>query len=81
MIKQLFLKVWVVLIILTITIALVSNSTLSTIQATILILGLSVVKFLGVSFYFMELRKAHLFWKISILFFVTIFFIISILKI
>ena len=68
--KDLFLTVWLVLIILTITTALVSNSALSTIQAAMLILGLSVIKFLGVSFYFMELRKAHIFWKASILFYV-----------
>ena len=76
--KDLFLTVWLVLIILTITTALVSNSALSTIQAAMLILGLSVIKFLGVSFYFMELRKAHIFWKASILFYVLIFFIINI---
>lgn len=76
--KDLFLTVWLVLIILTITTALVSNSALSTIQAAMLILGLSVIKFLGVSFYFMELRKAHIFWKASILFYVLIFFIITI---
>jgi len=76
--KDLFLTVWLVLIILTITTALVSNSPLSTIQAAMLILGLSVIKFLGVSFYFMELRKAHIFWKASILFYVLIFFIITI---
>jgi len=76
--KDLFLTVWLVLIILTITTALVSNSPLSTIQAAMLILGLSVIKFLGVYFYFMELRKAHIFWKASILFYVLIFFIITI---
>lgn len=70
--KDLFLKVWVVLIILTITTALVSNSALSTVQAAILILGLSVVKFLGVSFYYMELRKAHVFWKTSVFTFVVL---------
>jgi len=76
--KDLFLTVWLVLIILTITTALVSNSALSTIQAAMLILGLSVIKFLGVSFYFMELRKAHVFWKVSVLFYVLLFFIITI---
>jgi hypothetical protein len=76
--KVLFLRVWLVLIILTLTTALVSNSALNTIQAAMLILGLSIIKFLGVSFYFMELRKAHIFWKASILFYVLIFFIITI---
>ncbi len=77
--KHLFLTVWLVLIILTITTALVSNSALTIKQAVILILGLSVIKFLGVSFYFMELRKAHLFWKISVLFYVILFFTVTIL--
>lgn len=70
--KHLFLIVWVVLILLTITTALVSNSALTLNQAAILILGLSVVKFLGVSFYFMELRKAHFFWKTSVVTFVVL---------
>ncbi|GGK44039.1 MULTISPECIES: cytochrome C oxidase subunit IV family protein [Flavobacteriaceae] len=69
--KYLFLKVWVVLIMLTITTTLVSNSTLSKTRVAILILGLSVFKFFGVSFYFMELKKAHIFWKISITIFVV----------
>jgi len=76
--KDLSLKVWVVLIILTITTALVSNLTLNTKQAAVIILGLSVVKFLGVSFFFMELKKAHFFWKASVLFYVIFFFKITI---
>lgn len=77
--KDLFLNVWVLLIILTITTALISNAALSLTTAAILILGLSIVKFLGISFYFMELRKAHFFWKFSVLFYVIFFFIITIL--
>ena len=76
--KDLFLIIWVLLILLTITTALISSSALSTTQAAILILGLSIVKFLCVSFYFMELKNAHVFWKASILFYVLLFFIITI---
>lgn len=60
------------LILLTITTALVSNSALTLKEAAILILGLSVVKFLAVSFYFMELRKAHALWKTSVVTFVVL---------
>ena len=79
MTNKIFLKVWLVLILLTITTALVSNASLNFKYAAMLFLGISVVKFFGVSFYFMELRKAHLFWKIAILFCVILFFLISIL--
>lgn len=71
--NQLFLKVWILLILLTISTALVSNSTIITAIAALLILVLSVIKFMGVSFYFMELRKAHIFWKVAILIFLFIF--------
>ena len=77
--KYLFLKVWVVLIMLTTTTALVSNFTLNKTQAAILILGLSIFKFFGVSFYFMELRKAHIFWKTSVVIFVVLLATILIL--
>jgi hypothetical protein len=37
------------------------------------ILGLSLLKFIGVAFLFMDLRKAHIFWKATLLIFVTLF--------
>jgi hypothetical protein len=76
--KYLFLVVWLVLILLTISTALVSNFTINIATSAIIILVLSIVKFIGVSFYFMELRKAHVFWKASILFYVVLFFVIII---
>ena len=54
-----------ILIILTITTALVSNFIELKIGVFI-ILGLSILKFLYVSFQFMELKKANIFWKILI---------------
>ena len=71
-----FLNVWMVLIVLTICTALIANSTLLYSNAVLLILIISVVKFLGVSFYFMELRKANVFWKIAVLLFVLIFIVL-----
>jgi len=73
-----FIKVWIGLIVLTILSAIASNSSdLS--YAIALIISLSMLKFLGVSFYFMELRKAHFFWKFSILIYTCLFSIITIL--
>ena len=77
--KTLFLKVWMILMVLTIVSALISESNL--LYASVLVIVLSVVKFLGVSFYFMELRKAHVFWRSSVLIFVIIFSVISIILI
>ncbi|SNR82768.1 cytochrome C oxidase subunit IV family protein [Lutibacter flavus] len=71
-----FLKVWIVLIVLTICTALIANSTLLYSSTVLLILILSVVKFLGVSFYFMELRKAHIFWKISVFMYALLFIVL-----
>lgn len=71
--KQLFLKVWIVLIVLTICTALVANQILPFNVAVLLILILSTIKFLGVAFYFMDLRKAHVFWKISVIMYALLF--------
>lgn len=43
---------------------------------TTVILGLSIIKFLLISFQFMELKKANVFWKILLIGYLTIFFII-----
>ena len=56
------------LILLTVCTALISNFvTLSSI-AIGLIMGLSALKFIFVSFQFMELKKANSFWKITLIF-------------
>ena len=80
--KNLFFTVWMVLIILTISTALVSNSAFVKSVATAIILVLSAIKFLVVSFYFMELRNSHNFWKYSIIIylFVVMSALILILK-
>ncbi|TDQ25399.1 cytochrome C oxidase subunit IV family protein [Tenacibaculum caenipelagi] len=43
-----------------------------------IILALAVLKFGGVAFQFMELKKAHAFWKILILSFLFIFTVLVI---
>ena len=77
--ENLFLKVLIGLILLTVVSAFVSNNIIDSSYVAAIIIILSILKFIGVSFYFMELKKAHVFWKSSILFFVFIFGIISIL--
>lgn len=76
---KLFLKVWILLLVLTIFSTIVSESNM--LYASVLIIVLSIVKFLGVSFYFMELRKSHPFWKLSVLIFVVLFAITVIILI
>jgi hypothetical protein len=41
-------------------------------NGSFIILSLAAFKFIGVSFYFMEIKKAHSFWKYSIVLFITI---------
>jgi len=38
-----------------------------------IILLLAFIKFILVTFYFMELKKAHSFWKVSIVLFLSLF--------
>jgi heme/copper-type cytochrome/quinol oxidase subunit 4 len=73
------LKVLLLLIILTIISALVASNSFIMNYITELIMVLAVLKFYGVVFYFMEVRKAHAFWKVSILVFTFLFGIITII--
>ena len=62
---------WFILILLTITSALVSK--LESKYVVLIILTLSVLKFFGIAFQFMEIKKAHVFWKTLIIGFVFLF--------
>lgn len=64
-----------ILVGLTILTAVISNIGGS--FASISIIGLGALKFLGVTFYFMEMKKAHIFWKVTIFSFLMIFIIIT----
>jgi hypothetical protein len=66
-----FLFVLLLLIVLTIVSAIVSNSQLE--SATEIIMLLAAFKFLLVAFYFMELRHANIFWKALLISCLTIF--------
>ncbi len=57
--------------ILTIVSALVSK--LDSKSVILLVLMFSALKFLGIAFEFMEMKKAHLFWKVMIVGFLVVF--------
>ena len=61
------------LILLTIATALFSNSGNNFKYVMFIILGLSITKFLLVVFNFMELKKANVFWKITVISYLIIF--------
>ena len=75
--KSLFL-IYMVLLILTITTSLVANSSVFHESVIALIMALAAFKFILVAFQFMELRKAHSFWKISLLLTLGLFMILII---
>lgn len=62
---------WIVLIVLTITSALLSR--IESKYIVFIILILSALKFFGVAFQFMEIKKAHVFWKAIIISFILLF--------
>ncbi len=63
--------IWILLLILTVIAGLVSNASLTYVMPLILLLA--VLKFIGVAFNFMEMRKAHVFWKILLVGYLIIF--------
>ena len=76
--KQIFV-VWLVLVFLGAIVAIVSDTLESFNFVLEIIFLFSALKFLLVSFYFMELKNAHLFWKASLVAFLLLFFVIAIL--
>ncbi|WP_457610310.1 cytochrome C oxidase subunit IV family protein [Lutibacter sp.] len=77
--KSLLVKVWILLVLLTILSALVSNNFSHYNYIIAIIIGFSMVKFLGISFFFMELKKAHSFWKIAVIVYLLLFSTIAII--
>jgi len=71
--NHLYFKVLLLLLALTILAALVVTLNIGLKVASAIILVLFMLKFLGVAFYFMELKKTHIFWKSAVLIFVSIF--------
>lgn len=62
---------WVLLMILTVIAGLVSSA--NSVYIIPLILLLAVLKFMGVAFNFMELKKANVFWKVIVVCFLILF--------
>ena len=62
---------WVILLVLTFTTALAGN--IQSTYVVVVIMILATLKFLGVTFQFMELKKAHSFWKYLIVLYVILF--------
>ncbi|MCG2419142.1 cytochrome C oxidase subunit IV family protein [Aequorivita sp. F47161] len=56
---------WIVLIVLTIVTAIFANMEMK--YVALIILGLAFLKFIGVAFFFMELKKANVFWKVLLI--------------
>jgi predicted transporter len=65
--KNKLLFTYGLLILLTVSTALISNTIAISSVAIGLILGIAAIKFLLVSFEFMELKKANSFWKASLI--------------
>ncbi|MDO5979301.1 cytochrome C oxidase subunit IV family protein [Flavivirga spongiicola] len=64
---------WIVLLVLTLASALFSK--LESKYVILVILILAALKFLGIVFQFMEMKKAHVFWKVLIIGFLVLFVI------
>ncbi|MBP7318083.1 MAG: cytochrome C oxidase subunit IV family protein [Flavobacterium sp.] len=65
--KKTLLFSYGLLILLTVVTALISNFVSTASLVVGLVMGLSMLKFILVSFEFMELKKANSFWKISVI--------------
>jgi len=55
----------IVLIVLTAITVMIFNSGMNPLVKDRVIISLSYIKILLIAFYFMELKRAHIFWKIS----------------
>jgi len=65
---------WVLLLVLTVVAGLVSSTSLTYVIPLILLLA--VLKFIGVAFNFMEMKKANVFWKILLVGYLVIFCVV-----
>jgi hypothetical protein len=71
--NNLYFKVLLALLVITILAAFVVRLDIGLKAAAAIILALFIAKFFGVAFYFMELKKAHVFWKSAIIIFMMLF--------
>jgi hypothetical protein len=76
--KKSTLITWVSLISLTILSAIISTYFFKVGYLVELILLLAAIKFIIVAYFFMDLKKAHIFWKTATLLFLLIFLMLII---
>ncbi len=69
---------WILLLVLTIASAVFSNMQGNYVIP--IIMALAVFKFIGVAFQFMELKKAHSFWKYLIVTYLVLFLVLILLN-
>ncbi len=62
---------WIILLGLTITSALFSE--IQSKYSVLIIVVFAALKFIGVAFQFMELKKAHVFWRVLLIAFLFIY--------
>ncbi len=62
-----------ILFVLTLATAVISQQMGMAVTGSILIVGLSAIKFLLVAFNFMELKKANIFWKVLLVGYLTVY--------
>ena len=65
------IRTWLLLLTLTVIAGLISSTNFA--YTVPLILVLAALKFMGVAFSFMEMKKANLFWKVLIVSFLVVF--------
>jgi len=68
-------KIYTSLIVLTVLSVIAANYT----NFAAVIMILAALKFIGVSFYFMELKMAHVFWRVALLLFLMLFIVLILL--
>ncbi|MDG1040538.1 MAG: cytochrome C oxidase subunit IV family protein [Polaribacter sp.] len=73
MTKKNLLSTWILLIALTLLVVFFSLFFDGENYLATIILLISALKFLAISFYFMEMKKAHVFWKTTIIVFLLLF--------
>lgn len=75
--KKELLLVYIILVVLTLVSAVCSSATFFSNCFVVPLMSLTATKFLVVAFYFMELKKAHLFWKTALV--LTLFLVLAVI--
>lgn len=76
MTKKNLLLTWILLIAFTLLVVFCSSFIVDKSYLKTIVIFISLLKFLAISFYFMELKKAHTFWKATVITFLILFSLI-----